>query len=120
MVPSVGRPGDQYLYRMTTINLYSQDMDVGITELRANLAEWVRRAADGEEIVITDRGRPVARIVPPDPAAARMSELVAAGIVTPPSRRKSRRPSADYPRVRALPGETLADTVIRLREERGC
>ena len=105
---------------MVTLDLYSQDMDVGITELRANLAEWVRRAADGEEIVITDRGRPVARIVPPDPAAARMSELVAAGIVTPPSRRKSRRHSADYPWVRALPGETLADTVIRLREERGC
>ena len=81
MVPGVGRPGDRYLYRMTTIDLYSQDMDVGITELRANLAEWVRRAADGE-----------------------FHHAVA----------------LRHPRVRDLPGETLADTVIRLREERGC
>ena len=102
---------------MTTIDLYSQDMDVGITELRANLAEWVRRAADGEEIVITDRGRPVARIVPPDPAAARMSELIAAGIVTPPSRAKTLR-SADFIRLHAPGGVSLSDEVIAMRDER--
>ena len=103
---------------MTTIELYSQAMDVGITELRANLAEWVRRAGDGEEIVITDRGRPVARIVPPDPAAARMNELIAAGIVTPPSRSRRPRPTSEFIRVRAPGGVSLSDEVIAMRDER--
>lgn len=39
-------------------------MSVGIRELKSNLSEYVARAADGEEIVVTDRNRPVARLVP--------------------------------------------------------
>ncbi len=38
-------------------------MTVGIRELKAKLSEYVGRAADGEQIVVTDRGRPVARLV---------------------------------------------------------
>ena len=36
---------------------------VGIRELKARLSECVARASGGEEIVVTDRGRPVARLV---------------------------------------------------------
>lgn len=39
-------------------------MSVGIRELKSNLSEYVARAALGEEIVVTDRNRPVARLVP--------------------------------------------------------
>lgn len=39
-------------------------MTVGIRELKSNLSEYVARAAHGEEIVVTDRNRPVARLVP--------------------------------------------------------
>lgn len=38
-------------------------MSVGIRELKAKLSEYVNRAANGEMIVVTDRGRPVARLV---------------------------------------------------------
>ena len=38
-------------------------MTVGIRELKAKLSEYVSRAANGEQIVVTDRGRPVARLV---------------------------------------------------------
>ena len=38
-------------------------MTVGIRELKARLSEYVSRAANGEQIVVTDRGRPVARLV---------------------------------------------------------
>ncbi|MCB0966158.1 MAG: type II toxin-antitoxin system prevent-host-death family antitoxin [Ilumatobacter sp.] len=38
-------------------------MAVGIRELKANLSEYVSRAAGGEEIVVTDRNRPVIRLV---------------------------------------------------------
>jgi prevent-host-death family protein len=39
-------------------------MEVGIRELKARLSEFLARVADGEELVVTDRSRPVARIVP--------------------------------------------------------
>lgn len=39
-------------------------MDVAISELRANLKSYVERAQEGERIVVTDRGVPVARLGP--------------------------------------------------------
>jgi prevent-host-death family protein len=38
---------------------------VGLKVLKNKLSEYVRRAAAGETVVITDRGRAVAEIVPP-------------------------------------------------------
>jgi prevent-host-death family protein len=39
-------------------------MEVGIRELKARLSSYVARARRGETVVVTDRGRPVARIGP--------------------------------------------------------
>ncbi len=39
-------------------------MEVGIRELKAKLSAYVRRASAGERIVVTDRGKPVARLTP--------------------------------------------------------
>ncbi|MGI8968614.1 MAG: type II toxin-antitoxin system Phd/YefM family antitoxin [Chloroflexota bacterium] len=41
-------------------------VQVGIAELKARLSEYLTRVKDGEEIVVTDRGRPVARLIAPD------------------------------------------------------
>lgn len=38
-------------------------MTVGVRELKANLSEYLARAASGEEIVVTDRSRPVVRMI---------------------------------------------------------
>lgn len=38
-------------------------MSVGVRELKANLSEFLARAANGEEIVVTDRNRPIVRLV---------------------------------------------------------
>ena len=38
-------------------------MDVGISQLRSNLKGYVERAQTGEDIVVTERGVPVARLV---------------------------------------------------------
>lgn len=43
---------------------YRRDVDVAISELRANLKSFVERASAGERIVVTDRGVPVARLGP--------------------------------------------------------
>ena len=38
-------------------------MSVGVRELKSNLSEYLARAAAGEEIVVTDRNRPVVRLI---------------------------------------------------------
>lgn len=58
-------------------------MRVGIQELKARLSEYVTRAGRGEHILVTDRGKPVARLV-----SLRGSSMVDRGIeegwITPP------------------------------------
>ena len=38
----------------------------GIREVRQNLSALIEEVQKGREIVITDRGKPVARLVPPE------------------------------------------------------
>ena len=57
-------------------------MDVGIRELRADLSRWVKRVREGEEVVVTDRGKPVAKLVPMD-GERKIDRLIREGIVTP-------------------------------------
>lgn len=38
-------------------------MEVGVRELKAKLSEYLGRAAAGEQVIVTDRGTPVARLV---------------------------------------------------------
>ena len=48
----------------------------GIREARQNLSALIEDVKKGREILITDRGRPVARLVPPgQPAAAPFPDL---------------------------------------------
>jgi prevent-host-death family protein len=53
---------------------------IGIRALKVNASGIVRRVAAGEVIEITDRGRPVARLVPWEPGSG-MDELIAEGEV---------------------------------------
>lgn len=41
---------------------------VGVRELKNRLSEFLRRVADGERLVVTDRGRPIAIVIPPESA----------------------------------------------------
>lgn len=52
---------------------------VSITELKAHLAEYLRRAESGERFPITVRGKEVAELVPPDPERAALWEMVRLG-----------------------------------------
>ncbi|HVF18783.1 MAG TPA: type II toxin-antitoxin system prevent-host-death family antitoxin [Mycobacteriales bacterium] len=58
-------------------------MDVSVSSLRSELASWISRVADGEEVVITDRGVPVARLVPIG-SAPLIEELTRRGVLRPP------------------------------------
>ncbi|MGE4426098.1 MAG: type II toxin-antitoxin system Phd/YefM family antitoxin [Solirubrobacteraceae bacterium] len=60
---------------------------VGVAELRQNLSQYLRRVADGERLVVTDRNRPVAELGPPPSTGEALDRLIAAGRVRPPARR---------------------------------
>lgn len=46
---------------------YNFSMDVSIAEAKNRFTDLIRIAADGEQVVITRHGRPVAQIAPPPP-----------------------------------------------------
>ncbi len=62
---------------------------VGIKTLKNKLSEYLRAVAAGETVLVTDRARVVAELIPPrvrseeSPAEQRMSELVRQGLVSP-------------------------------------
>jgi antitoxin (DNA-binding transcriptional repressor) of toxin-antitoxin stability system len=63
---------------------------VGLKVLKNKLSEYVRHAAGGETVLIMDRDRVVAELVPPQPgrspllADARLAEAVREGWLAPP------------------------------------
>jgi len=61
-------------------------MDVAVRELKAKLSAYLQRAAGGEMITVTDRGRPIA-VLGPVIETVDLSAAVAAGWVTPATSR---------------------------------
>jgi prevent-host-death family protein len=51
---------------------------IGVRELRQNASRYLERVSAGETIEVTDRGRPIARLVPSEAGSAR-DRLAAAG-----------------------------------------
>jgi len=86
-------------------------MEVGVTTLRSELKRWLERAASGEEIVITDHGIPVARLVGVETTPI-LELLDQDGVIRLPRRR--RRPAATGRR-RAPTSESIADLVSEQR-----
>jgi prevent-host-death family protein len=64
-------------------------MEVGVRELRDHLSRYLDRVRAGDELVVTDRGRAIARVVPLG-AERVLDRLIAEGIVTPAQRPKRR------------------------------
>ena len=89
---------------------------VGIRELKNRLTQYLRRTKTGEEIVVTERGHPIAIIQPIRAAErsssleARLGALAARGLVTLPTRK----PRARIRRI-TLKGPPLSRTI---REDR--
>ncbi|MGH8935913.1 MAG: type II toxin-antitoxin system Phd/YefM family antitoxin [Acidimicrobiia bacterium] len=66
-------------------------MEVGIRELRDHLSTYLKKVRGGEELVVTDRGRAVARVVPLAEERS-IDRLVAEGLVTPAKQARRSRP----------------------------
>jgi antitoxin (DNA-binding transcriptional repressor) of toxin-antitoxin stability system len=86
-----------------------------VKEVTNNLSRYLDRVKEGEEILITERGRPVARIVKENGASrmtrAALAPLIEKGLVVLPSR------SLDKGRLRTVDvgGKLVSDMVIEDR-----
>ena len=86
---------------------------IGIRELKSKLSECVREVKTGGTIVVTERGRAVARIIPDAGSLReRLEVLVRTGAVLWSGRRL--RPAKPVARVRGK--RTVSDLVIENRE----
>jgi len=89
---------------------------VNIADLKNNLSAYLERVRAGEELLVKDRNRPVAKLVPlmsgDDPEGEEM-EMVAAGLI--------RLPDEELPDSfwkMPAPGVSLVDAVGAVRAER--
>lgn len=85
---------------------------VGIRALKQNASEVVRQAAAGDVITITDRGRPVARIVPL--RGSRLEEMRNAGLVRPASVQTADLP---LPTTEITDGPNLSEILRDMRDD---
>jgi len=64
-----------------------------IATLKARLSEYLQVVKAGEEVIVTERGRPVARLGPinvGEQREAHLTRLIRAGVVRPPIRKLPR------------------------------
>src|SRR5450759_1261516 len=91
-----------------------------ISKLKATLSEFIGYVKAGEEILVTDRGQPVARIVPvgdlPNDDARRM-DLIRRGILRPGKGPLKPEDYRDLPIVR-IPDDVLQRIMDEEREDR--
>ena len=67
-------------------------VEVGVRDLKNNLSRYLDRVRNGDEVVVTDHGRPVARLVAIDASIDRLSDLIDAGLVRPAGSARRRLP----------------------------
>jgi prevent-host-death family protein len=90
---------------------------VGARELKTRLGTYLRRVRNGQRILVTDRGTPVAELRglrgDGESLEGRLERLEAAGLVSRPSRRAL----VPFRRVRSR-GASAARAVVEDREDR--
>lgn len=90
------------------MTLHGGEYEVGVRELHDRLSEHLDRVASGSEILVTRRGRPVARLSAIDHEDP-LDGLVRRGLVTAPA--KARRPK----RPRVQPNQPVSDLLAEQR-----
>jgi prevent-host-death family protein len=86
--------------------------EIGIRALQQNASAVVAEAAAGEIVTITDRGRPVARLVPI--RESRLQELIDAGRAQPA---KGSLADLPPPEPGSPGGPSLTEVLLQMRDE---
>lgn len=87
-------------------------MNVGVRELRDGLSRYLASVRDGEEITVTDHGRPVAKLVPINQESP-LERLIAEGVVTPAKNRDVL--TALAPAIKLRSGASVSDLISEQR-----
>jgi len=87
---------------------------VNISTLKARLSAHIQMVRNGEEILVRDRNKPVARIIPCSTGEQHHHEdkLIARGLLTPPI--KKRNSGISWPKP---PGNVTVETMRRVWQE---
>ena len=83
---------------------------VGIRELKQNASAVAARVSAGESLIVTDRGRPVMRLVPY--RADAFDELVAAGVIVPGTQDFNELPERSL-----IDGTPISEEIINARSD---
>ncbi|WP_324651637.1 type II toxin-antitoxin system prevent-host-death family antitoxin [Georgenia sp. H159] len=88
---------------------------IGVRELRQHASRYLAQVKAGETVEVTERGRLIAKLVPPEPAETARDQLIAEGRLLPATRsRHTLPPPVDLPAEAPSAAEALDD----LRAER--
>ena len=88
-----------------------------VAQIKARLSEYLRQVKDGIEVVITERGIPVARLVPLAPdekRATREERLIRSGALRPPSGPRRR---LGVPKLKRGAGRAVLEALLADRNE---
>lgn len=79
------------IIRPSKVAIKGDGMEVGVRELRDHLSRYLERVKAGEDLLITEHDRPIARLSPLD-GQRTIDRLIAAGVVERAQTRKRSRP----------------------------
>jgi prevent-host-death family protein len=85
---------------------------IGLRELNQNPSKAVARVRAGVSLIVTDRGKPVLRMVPETEHPSTLQQMITAGMVRPPAEHGM--PELIYDLAPSL--ESLADILIGDRD----
>ena len=68
-------------------------VEVGVRDLKNNLSRYLDRVKGGDEVIVTEHGRPVARLSSIDHPSDTLASLIASGAVRPPKSKARHRPA---------------------------
>ena len=85
---------------------------MGVRTLRLELSRYLAAVQEGREVVVTDHGRPVARLVPAQPNNYRLADLITSG-----DAEAAKTPKDDWlPQpIEMAPGVMISDLVAEQR-----
>ena len=88
-----------------------------VAQVKARLSAYLRQVKDGSEVVITERGIPIARLVPLAPderRATREERLIRSGALRPPAGPRRR---LGAPKLKRGAGRAVVEALLAERDE---
>jgi len=84
-------------------------VEVGVRELRENLSQWLDRAAAGEDVIVTERGKPKVRL------SAATGEHILDRLAREGRLRRAKRPRGPLPPPIPVKGNPATDALLEHR-----